>query len=261
MTKSKKPLKKTDPAEKGASGGRLRLHVYIARAGIASRREAEKLMHLGDVTVNGKVITEPGSTVLPGKDHVKVNGRLIAGPHRLEYYAYHKPTGCVSTMKDTRGRFCIGDVVQTLGSPVVPVGRLDLNSSGLLLLTNDGELAVRLMHPSYEIEKVYRVKVNPPPKQRQLDRLLNGVSLSDGMARAERIRRVGRGETKVWLEVTVAEGRKHVVRRMMEEVGLRVDKLKRVVMGPLKLGRQVIDSVRRLEHKEIKALRAAADLD
>lgn len=205
-------------------------------------------------------MTQPGVKAHPGRDHIKVRGRLLPLDRRLEYFAYHKPVGCVTTMKDPRGRYCVGDVVAALGKSLFPVGRLDINSTGFVLLTNDGELAARITHPRYEIEKTYRVKVSRPPTDGQLQRLRRGVRLYDGLAKPLRIRVERRTPTKAWLVVVVCEGRKHQVRRMMESVGLKVDKLKRTAIASLRIGRQAPDSVRRLRAEEVAALRCAVGL-
>ncbi|HYB97906.1 MAG TPA: pseudouridine synthase [Candidatus Limnocylindrales bacterium] len=237
--------------------------MLIARAGLASRRQAEQLIEDGEVTVNGRVITEPGARAVPGRDHVKVRGRLLGSERPREYWAYHKPVNCVTTMKDPEGRFCIGDVVEAIGGHgLFPVGRLDYASSGLLLLTNDGELAQRLTHPSFHIEKAYAVKVSPAPSREIIDHLRSGVRLRDGYTGPAYVREVERrGSQTAWVDVRIREGRNQQVRRMFEAFGIRVEKLRREALGPLTLGSLPTGDARRLRQSEVAALKAAVGMD
>ena len=245
----------TKPATEG-----IRLQRILAQAGIASRRAAEELIGRGEVRVNGRVVTKLGSRARPGIDHIKVGGRLVRPPMRLEYFLYNKPVACVSTMSDPRGRFCIGDVVRRLRRPLFPVGRLDYASCGLVLLTNDGELAERLLHPRYHIERTYMVKLSRLPTTAVLRRLQSGVRLRDGVAKALRANVVRRVGDKAWVEIVIDEGRSRQVRRMFEACGILVEKLRRTRMGCLKLGRLAMGDVRRLEAREVEALRSSAGL-
>jgi 23S rRNA pseudouridine2605 synthase len=235
--------------------------VLLARAGVASRREAERLIAAGEVQVNGTVVTEPGARAREGVDHVRVSGRLLKGAPRLSYFAYHKPVGCVSTLKDPEGRFCIGDVVKALPvKGLFPVGRLDFHSSGLILLTNDGALAEKLTHPRFHVEKRYAVKVNPRPSREDVETLRDGVKLIGGPRTAPAfVREIRHADGKSWLDVRIAEGRNQQVRRMMEAVGCRVEKLRREAIGPLVLGDLAPGDARRLLAAEVKQLEEAAE--
>lgn len=282
---------KTAGIAKAAPEG-IRLQLLLARAGVASRREAEKLIEAGEVTVNGRVVTELGARAVPGRDHVKVGGRLIGQRHRPEYWLYHKPVGCVTTMRDPQKRFCVGDVIEALGGHgLFPVGRLDFHTSGLLLLTNDGDLAERLMHPRYNLEKTYFAKVSPPPSVEAIDRLRGGVRLRDGRRSAPAfVRRMRKSEVSgagrapavvaqgidrraarqeaarhtpsrgAWIEVRLHEGRNQQIRRMFEAVGSNVEKLRRDAIGPIRLGELPGGDARPLLASELAALRKTVGL-
>jgi 23S rRNA pseudouridine2605 synthase len=238
----------------------IRLHVILARAGIASRREAERLIAAGEVQVNGQVVTEPGVRAREGVDHVRVSGKLLHGAAKLRWFAYHKPVGCVSTLKDPEGRFCIGDVVARLGHRgLFPVGRLDYHSSGLLLLTNDGALAEKLTHPRFHVEKRYAVKVHPRPSREAVEALREGVKLRGIRTAPAYVREIRHADGKSWLDVRIAEGRNQQVRRMFEAVGARVEKLRRDAVGPLELGKLEVGDLRPLTAAEVQALHAAGD--
>ena len=229
-----------------------RLAKYLAHAGVASRRAAERLIADGRVTVAGSVVTDPARAVDESSE-VAVDGRPVA-PEPREVHALHKPAGVVSTARDTHGRATVVDMVAS-EQRLYPVGRLDADSTGLLLLTNDGELAERLTHPRYGVEKTYRVSVEPPSvSERALRRLREGVELDDGPTSPARVRRGGRGV----LEISIAEGRKRQVRRMCEVVGHRVTALERVAFGPLRLSGLAEGESRRLTAVEVERLREAA---
>jgi pseudouridine synthase len=234
--------------------------VLIARAGLASRREAERLIAAGEVVVNGRVVTEAGTLADPERDSIKVAGRKLPHKRRFEYYLFHKPVGCVSTMKDPEGRFSVGDVAGGLRTRVFPVGRLDFHSSGLLLLTNDGPLAQRLTHPRHDISKTYVAKLSRRPAEALLGRLRRGVELEEGTTRPARVRLTRKVGDKAWIEISIAEGRNQQIRRMFEALGVRVEKLRRTQLGPLKLGRMAAGTLRRLDPDELAALRSAVGL-
>ena len=218
-----------------------RLQKYLARAGVASRRHAETLMRAGRVRVNGQVATEPGSKILPGVDEVSVDGRPVALSTSKVYVALHKPAGVVTTASDPQGRQTVVDLLpdKLRSQRLFPVGRLDLDSEGLLLLTNDGDFALRLTHPRYEQEKEYHALVQRRPSPAALELLRRGLLLpgeTRPTAPAQaRLLRPGENQT-TWLAVTLREGRKRQVRRMLEAVGHPVLRLVRVRVGPLKLG-------------------------
>jgi pseudouridine synthase len=206
--------------------------------------------------VNGKIVKELGTRADPVRDRITVDGRS-ARPTRLHYFAYHKPVGVVSTLADPEGRPAIGDVVRGLRTHVFPVGRLDYESSGLVLLTNDGELAQQLSHPRFGIPKVYRVKVRGHPDEKALARLRHGLRLDDGMTAPADVVVEGELDRKTRLTLAIHEGRQRQVRRMCEAVGHPVDRLSRIAIGPLRLGSLRAGEVRPLRDAEVDALRRA----
>lgn len=243
-----------------------RLQKIIAAAGVASRRKAEELIAQGRVEVNGKVVSELGSKADPERDHIRVDGRLLRGPERHVHLLLNKPKGYVTTVSDPEGRPTVLDLVRGLGARVYPVGRLDYLSEGLVLLTNDGELARMLMHPSSHVPKTYLVKVAGRPTNESLERLRRGVRIGGGPDPRRRMKPVVTAPAKVkllreaanpWLEVTLIEGRNRQIRRMFEEVGHHVEKIKRVRYGPLELDVEP-GRWRRLDAAEVQALRRAA---
>lgn len=211
--------------------------------------------------VNGRVVRELGAKADPLRDRVTVDGKLVRPVGELVYVALHKPVNVVTTLSDPQGRPTVREFLPKLRTRVFPVGRLDYHSSGLLLLTNDGELALRLMHPRYGIEKVYHVKVKGAPSAETLARLRQGVRLPEGMAQVLGVRILRSSGTKTWLEVRLTEGRRREIRRMCEAVGHDVEKLRRVALGPLRLGSLKPGESRILQAKEIAALRHAVGLD
>ena len=230
----------------------MRLAKYLAHAGIASRRAAEVIIAEGRVTVGGEVMTDPARDVSDA-DTITVYGRpLNAHAETRVVYALNKPAGVVSTAKDTHGRRTVVDLVKTRGR-LYPVGRLDNDTTGLILLTDDGALAHKLTHPSFEVPKVYRAKVrHPPVRQAALRSLREGVQLEDGKTLPARVRQIGPAE----LELTIHEGRKRQVRRMCEAVGHRVESLERVAFGSLRLGDLPRGQHRQLSPAEVQRLRA-----
>ncbi len=247
----------------------MRLAKHLAHAGVASRRAAEGLIVAGRVSVDGEIVRDPARDVGEG-NRVEVDGRLLAGPEPRVVYALHKPLGVLSTARDTHGR---PTVIELLDEPrrLYPVGRLDADSSGLILLTNDGALAERLTHPRYEVPRTYRVRVaGGPVGERALRALRTGVELEDGPtapARVQRLlggRRMGEGDSGEGdsgggeeLELTIREGRNRQVRRMCEAVGHPVLALRRVAFGPLRLGSLQPGAHRRLGEAELRGLREA----
>lgn len=231
----------------------MRLAKFLAHAGVASRRAAERLIAEGRVTVDGAVVTDPARDVT-GESAVAFDGERLGGEEPRVVYALHKPAGVVSTAQDTHGRRTVVDLVPG-GRRLYPVGRLDADTTGLILLTNDGELANRLTHPRYEVPKTYRATVGGPPvSERALRALRNGVRLDDGATAPARVRRLDPRT----LEITIHEGRKRQVRRMCEAVGHPVERLQRVRFGPLALGDLPAGRARRLSPAEVRELAAAA---
>jgi 23S rRNA pseudouridine2605 synthase len=242
------------------SGGGERLQKLLSTAGIASRRHAEALITAGRVAVNGVVVRELGTRADPARDVVSVDGeRLqIGAPRRT--LVLHKPRGVVSTMADPEGRPTVRDLVRGLGERLYPVGRLDLQTSGVLLVTNDGTLAARLLAGERGVERVYQVKVDGRPTPRTLERLRRGVRLGSGAPVVAGVHVLRELPTKTWLELRIRRGQWHVVRRLCEAVGHRVDKLVRVAFGPVELGALAPGAVRELTRGELHALREAAGL-
>jgi 23S rRNA pseudouridine2605 synthase len=232
----------------------MRLAKHLAHAGVASRRAAEAIIAEGRVTVDGETVTDPARGVT-GAEVIAVDGRPLgaAGPERV-VYAVHKPAGVVSTAHDPQGRRTIVGLVPEAGTRLYPVGRLDADTTGLILLTNDGELANHLTHPRYEVPKTYRARVsNAPVQEPALRALREGVELEEGMTAPAKVRRLHPGE----LELTIHEGRKRQVRRMCEAVGHPVRALERVAFGPLRLGGLEPGEHRRLTAAEVERLRKA----
>ena len=231
----------------------MRLAKLLAHAGVASRRAAEGLIAAGRVTVEGEVVTDPARAVDEGAA-VAVDGEPVRAERRV-VYAVNKPRGVVSTARDTHGRPTVVELVPGEARRLYPVGRLDADTTGLLLLTNDGELANLLTHPRYEVEKAYRARVEPARvSEAALRALRDGVKLDDGPARAARVRQRAPG----LLEIALREGRKRQVRRMLAAVGHEVVELERIRFGPLRLGGLKQGSHRRLTPAEVEALRSAA---
>jgi 23S rRNA pseudouridine2605 synthase len=235
-----------------------RLQKIIAAAGIASRRKAEQLIAGGLVSVNGQIVTELGSKADPESDHIRVNGKLLRGPERAIYLMMNKPKGYVTTLKDPEGRPTIMQLLRGVGARVYPVGRLDYASEGLLLLTNDGELANGLMKAASHVPKVYLVKVAGVPSTEALDKLRAGVSIAlEGGKRVRtapaRIRPIREGDNP-WFEVTLIEGKNRQIRKMFEEVGHHVEKIRRVKYGPLALDVPP-GEIRRLTPQEVNRLK------
>jgi 23S rRNA pseudouridine2605 synthase len=225
----------------------VRLAKYLAHSGVASRRRAEELIAAGRVTVAGRVVTDPARDV--GEESgVEVDGRP-ATPEPREVWMLHKPRGVVSTAREPGRRRAVTELVGS-ARRLYPVGRLDADSTGLILLTNDGELANRLTHPRYEVERAYRVRLRRPPSEADLRALRRGVELDDGPTLPARVRRVGSRE----IEVSLREGRNRQVRRMVEAVGNEVVSLTRTRFGPLRLGELGEGEARRLRPAEVKRL-------
>jgi 23S rRNA pseudouridine2605 synthase len=226
----------------------VRLAKFLAHGGVASRRSAEKLVAAGRVTVGGEVVKDPARDVGPGDD-VRIDGGPVAVEER-EVWAVNKPAGVVSTAKEPGSRPAVVSLVRS-EARLYPVGRLDADSTGLLLLTNDGALANRLTHPRYEVSKVYRVELRRPPKDADLRRLAEGVRLEDGPTAPAEVTRLGERA----IEIVLREGRNRQVRRMAEAIDNRVAALRRVRFGPIELGDLGEGKARRLTEKEAALLR------
>ncbi len=235
-----------------------RVQRALARAGFGSRRACEELIVAGRVEVNGKVAAL-GDRVDPERDAVRVDGRGISVDPGLRYLALHKPRGVTTTMRDVHAKRDLSGFLPK-GPRVFPVGRLDRDTEGLLLLTNDGDLAHRLAHPRHGVQKEYLAEVEGMPTQRQLGRLRRGVPLEDGPAQALEARAAGRSGGRGAVRLVLAEGRKREVRRMLEAVGLPVRRLVRTRVGPVRLGRLRPGELRDLSAEEVRALYRVAGL-
>jgi len=241
----------------------VRLQKVLSQAGIASRRVAEKMIRDGRVEVDGSIVTELGTRVDPDASVIRVDGARIQVDDTMVYLAINKERGMHSTMSDDRGRPCVGDLVEHRvrgNKKLFHVGRLDAETEGLMLLTNDGELAHRLMHPSYEIPKTYLATVKGSVPRGLGRRLKDGVELDDGPARVDDFALVDSVPGKSLVRVTLHEGRKRIVRRMLKEVGFPVEELVRTDIGTVTLGEQRPGSIRVLTRKEIGELYKAVGL-
>ncbi|HEY5833818.1 pseudouridine synthase [Streptomyces sp.] len=254
-----KPQPKLPRTFPGAEQEGERLQKVLARAGMGSRRACEELIEQRRVEVNGKVVTEQGLRVDPAKDEVKVDGLTVATQSYL-FFALNKPAGVVSTMEDPDGRQCLGDYVTNRETRLFHVGRLDTETEGLILLTNHGELAHRLTHPRYGVQKTYLAAIQGPLPRDLGKRLRDGIELEDGWARADHFRIVQNTGKNYLVEVTLHEGRKHIVRRMLAEAGFPVDRLVRTSFGPIPLGDQKSGWLRRLTNTEVGMLMREVDL-
>ncbi|GLW63285.1 hypothetical protein Arub01_15290 [Actinomadura rubrobrunea] len=237
----------------------VRLQKVLADAGIGSRRHCEQLIGEGRVTVNGEKVFRFGERVDPERDVIHVDGRRVETRSEMRYYAVNKPRGVVSTMSDDKGRKSLADFVD-VPERLFHVGRLDTDTEGLILLTNDGELAHRLMHPSYGVPKTYLAEIHGPIPRDLGRRLRAGVTLEDGFAKADRFRVYDQVGRRVLVEITLHEGRKHIVRRMLKHVGFPVQQLARIQFGPIKLGQLRPGTVRALNVVEIGELYKAVGL-
>lgn len=238
----------------------VRLQKYMADNGIASRRKSEELIAAGKVKVNGRVASI-GDKVTPGKDKVTVFGKRVAQKKHLYYVMLHKPRGFVTTMHDEMGRKCVADLVRDVPARVYPVGRLDRESEGLLLLTNDGEFANALTHPSKHIPKTYRVTVRPDITKEQLQAFEQGIVIDGRMTMPAEAHVLERHEGRTIVEVVIYEGRNRQIRKMCEALNLEVARLKRVKIGSLKLGMLKRGDHRFLTEEEVHALMVAAQLE
>ena len=245
-----------DPSPGQGAGDGERIQKVLARAGLSSRREAERWLAEGRISVNGTVVTRPGTRVDPSRDTVRVDGKRIAGREPAVYYLLNKPAGCVTTTRDPQGRPVVMDLMSSVRQRVFPVGRLDFNTTGLLILTNDGELALRLLRPATGCPKVYRVRVRGNPDDATLKRLAGGVVLDGRRTLPCRIARQG-GGSNTWLQVTMTEGKRNQIRRMFLQAGHPVSRLQRVAIGPIRDPRLPPGRYRLLTPHEVRRLKEA----
>lgn len=231
-----------------------RLQKILAKCGIASRRQAEEMILDGMVTVNGAPAVLGMKADLE-RDHIKVGGKLIHTAEQKVYMIFNKPEKCLTTMADSAGRLTVKDFLKGVKGQVFPVGRLDYNSEGLLILTNDGDLANAILHPSRKIPKTYLVKVDGFLQDKDKAKLEKGIKLEDGMTAPAKVKKIKETEANSWIEMTIYEGKKRQIRRMLERVGHPVIKLKRIKINGLSLARLEPGAFRYLTPEEIKRLK------
>jgi 23S rRNA pseudouridine2605 synthase len=234
-----------------------RLNKLLAHAGVGSRRHSEVLISAGRVTVDGRTVRELGTKVDPDRQRVCVDGQPVRSERHV-YWVVNKPRGYLSTNRDPAGRPRVVDLVPKVSQRVYTVGRLDEDSEGLVLLTNDGDLAHRLMHPRYGVEKTYLVQVAGDPSPEDLRQLLKGVWLSEGHVRAQRVKRLKKHGESTWLRIGLSEGKNREIRRMLARLGHKVLRLRRIAIGPVKIGALKGGQARRLTGPEVASLRQAA---
>ncbi|MBV8067932.1 MAG: rRNA pseudouridine synthase [Candidatus Eremiobacteraeota bacterium] len=230
----------------------VRLNRYLAQCGVASRRHADELISRGGVRVNGRVVRELG-TVVDCEDRIEVEGRILSAPREFTYLILNKPVGVVTTMRDPQGRRTVADLLPA-GTHAVPVGRLDYDTAGVLLLTDDGELANRLLHPRFGVAKTYRAEIDGRLSPEDVRRLHGGVRVPEFRAASAKVRVVAVRRGRSIVELTIHEGRNRQVRRMFQALGRRVLALTRTSFGPLRLGELPSGHLRRLTRRERTAL-------
>ena len=240
--------------------GRVRLQKLLAQSGVASRRKCEELMLGGHVVVDGEVVTRLGTKVDPRTAVIRVDGKRLPPVSEKVYLVLNKPRGVVSTMSDPEGRRTLGDLVADRPERLFHVGRLDTDTSGLILLTNDGDFAQRMAHPSYEVDKTYVAEVQGEVYPRIVKQLLEGVTLEDGPVTVRRARVVEATEAKSIVELVIHEGRNRIVRRLLDHVGYPVRRLTRTAIGPVRLRRLPVGEMRELTRDELGELLEAARL-
>ena len=244
-------MKKPLPKETGLQ----RINRILSLAGVTSRRKADDLIRAGRVTHEGRVVKELGTQAVWGKESIKVDDKEIPKPSSRVYLMLNKPFACISALSDPAGRPVVTDLIKNIEDRIYPVGRLDFDSIGLLLLTNDGEWAYRLTHPSYHVPKTYKVTVEGHMNPEILDTLRKGVRLEDGFSGPTKIALLRQGEGKSVVRITITMGRSRLLRRMLEAVGHRVIQLIRTGFGNLDLGDLKIGEYRHLEKHEVKAMK------
>ncbi len=238
----------------------VRLQKYISECGIASRRKAEELISLGKVKVNGRVASI-GDKIDPKRDDVVVMGKKIKKTKKNTYIMLHKPRGFITTLNDEMGRKCVAQLIEDVGTRVYPVGRLDRDSEGLLLLTDDGEFANAMTHPAKHVPKTYRVTIRPSINEEQITALTTGVEIDGRMTLPSEVRVIEKTEGRVVIEIIIYEGRNRQIRKMCEVLGLEVARLKRTQIGSVKLGMLKAGDWRNLTEDEVHKLTVAASLD
>ena len=249
-----------DSADQGGDAGLVRLQKLLAQSGVASRRKCEELMLGGQVEVDGEVVTRLGTKVDPRTAVIRVSGKRLPPVSAHVYLVLNKPRGVVSTMSDPEGRRTLSDFVADRPERLFHVGRLDTDTDGLILLTNDGDFAQRVAHPSYELDKTYVAEVPGPVTKATVRRVLDGVTLEDGPVEASAFRVISTHQDRAIVELVIHEGRKHIVRRLLDEVGHPVIRLSRTAIGPVQLTGLRSGELRELTRDELGTLLDAAKL-
>lgn len=239
---------------------KIRLQKYLSECGVASRRKSEELIENGFVKVNGKTASV-GDKVDPKRDSITVHGKKVVRQNKFVYLMLNKPRGFITTMSDEMDRKCVASLVSDAPARVYPVGRLDRESEGMLLFTNDGEFANALTHPSKHVSKTYRVTVRPPVSEEQLTAIAAGIVIDDRKTAPADVRVVLQEENRVVLEIVLYEGRNRQIRKMCEEIGLEVARLRRIAVGSVKLGMLKIGSWREMSEEEVRKLMLAAGME
>lgn len=232
----------------------MRINKYIAQSGLCSRRKADELITNGNVKVNGAVLKEPGYEVCDG-DRVEVNGRTVESKQKLEYVLINKPLGMVTTVSDDKERLTVMDVVKDIDARLFPVGRLDYNTSGALIMTNDGELAYRLTHPKHEVYKTYRVRVSGILSNEKAAKLRKGIDIGGFVTSRARVNIIRGNQHSTIVEISIHEGKNRQVRRMFKAVGNPVQELERIAIGDIRLGHLKPGHYRKLTREEIEYLK------
>lgn len=239
----------------------LRLNRILSLAGAASRRKADELIQAGRVSVNSAVVREPGTRAVWGRDSIRLDGEELRKPAARVYVALNKPFGYVTTLRDPEGRPVVSDLLKGVGERLYPVGRLDFDTLGLLILTNDGDLAHRLAHPRYHVPKTYKATVEGVISDEKLEVLRRGVPLEDGFSGPAKVTAIQRGGGRSMIRMTITRGRSRLVRRILEATGNRVIHLVRIGFGVLDLGGIKVGDYRFLESHEVEALRKQVGLE
>ena len=231
----------------------MRLEKFLSESGIASRRDAKKYISTGRVTVNGERVLIPGTHIVPQQDEIILDGNPVCGKPKQIYLILNKPAGYVTTVRDEQGRPTVMALVGDIPERIYPVGRLDLDTEGLLLMTNDGDFAHRILHPSHEIQKTYVAWVEGQPNRQEIQRLRKGIEIEEGVITSAQVDQIGRREGQTQFRIVIHEGKKRQIRRMFHAVGHTVAHLKRIRIGSLSLGRLSIGKYRLLMQTEIAA--------